>query len=96
MMVYLGKLKPMERVEMEKPEMDNRLNELLNRIEAPGRPGEALSSSEFAELALEVREAIGSKAELLDAYRFVFERKILPDKETMLAFESWQPESGKP
>lgn len=67
--------------------MDSRLNELLNRIEAPGRPGDALSASEFTELVSVVREMVDT----LDAYRFVFERKIATDFETIEALKTWQP-----
>lgn len=41
--------------------MDIKLNELLNRLESPGYPGEALSASEFAELCQLVRDMEDAK-----------------------------------
>ncbi len=39
--------------------MEPRLNELLERLEAPGKPGLALHASEFAELCETVRGMVG-------------------------------------
>ena len=57
---------------------DPRLDELLGRLSAPGKPGEALSASEFEELVIAVedmRERINKMGRLIHAVR----KKTSPD-----------------
>lgn len=68
--------------------MNPRMADLVGRLRAVGRPGAALSASEFEELT----DGIEEMDRVISAYRFVFERTTMKQKDVVEALKTWQPE----